>query len=250
MGNCYYNGNGVKKDYAKAVEWYRKAAEKGDAGGQYSLGYSYYSGEGVDQDYAKAMVWYQKSAAQGNAGAMCNIGWLYENGNGVTQSMTKAIEYYKKAANAGNSIAQCNLGNIYYYGNGVPANKTVGLQWYKKAAEQGNEKAKEALEKIEKENADAAKRAQFNKRLGYNTANTSITKLVSVGRNINAVIDYINEYYVGGYDYFINLYQDWGGGTKNYKLYRTYSGSGSSRRGNYWATIYTSNGRITSVTWK
>ena len=30
LGNCYYNGWGVKKNNAEAVKWYRKAAEQGN----------------------------------------------------------------------------------------------------------------------------------------------------------------------------------------------------------------------------
>ena len=41
IGVCYYNGDGVEQDYAKAVEWFRKTAEKGDVTGQYNLGYMY-----------------------------------------------------------------------------------------------------------------------------------------------------------------------------------------------------------------
>lgn len=29
-GNDYYFGDGVKKDYAEAVKWYKKAVEQGD----------------------------------------------------------------------------------------------------------------------------------------------------------------------------------------------------------------------------
>ncbi len=29
LGVCYWNGNGVAKDYAEAVKWFRKAAEQG-----------------------------------------------------------------------------------------------------------------------------------------------------------------------------------------------------------------------------
>jgi len=31
LGFCYENGEGVPQDYAKALEWYGKAAEQGDA---------------------------------------------------------------------------------------------------------------------------------------------------------------------------------------------------------------------------
>ena len=31
LGHCYLNGEGVTKDYAEAVKWFRKAAEQGQA---------------------------------------------------------------------------------------------------------------------------------------------------------------------------------------------------------------------------
>lgn len=30
LAMCYFEGNGLEKDYAKAVEWFRKAAEQGN----------------------------------------------------------------------------------------------------------------------------------------------------------------------------------------------------------------------------
>ena len=29
LGNCYYNGDGVRKDFSAAADWYREAAEQG-----------------------------------------------------------------------------------------------------------------------------------------------------------------------------------------------------------------------------
>lgn len=34
----YDNGYGVKQDYKKAVEWYTKSANQGDAHAEYNLG--------------------------------------------------------------------------------------------------------------------------------------------------------------------------------------------------------------------
>jgi TPR repeat protein len=70
LGQCYYNGSGVGKDYARAFACYEKAAEQGNAGAQYMLGQCYYNGNGVEQDYKKAFEWYKKSAEQGNKEAM------------------------------------------------------------------------------------------------------------------------------------------------------------------------------------
>ena len=61
------DGEGVAKDAAEAVKWYRKAAEQGFAAAQYNLGVCYYSGEGVAKDAAEAVKWFRKAAEQGFA---------------------------------------------------------------------------------------------------------------------------------------------------------------------------------------
>ena len=65
----YQYGYGVSQDYSKAVEWYTKAAEQGNATAQCNLGYMYQYGYGVSQDYSKAVEWYTKAAEQGNESA-------------------------------------------------------------------------------------------------------------------------------------------------------------------------------------
>lgn len=41
LGKCYFEGIGVTKDYNKAIEWYKEAAEQGYAIAQYNLGVYY-----------------------------------------------------------------------------------------------------------------------------------------------------------------------------------------------------------------
>ena len=60
-----------------------KRAERGEAKAQLSLGTIYYNGEGVTKDVAKAVDWYQKAAEQGNADAQSNLGSMYDEGEGV-----------------------------------------------------------------------------------------------------------------------------------------------------------------------
>ena len=50
----YKKGEGVKQDYGRAVEWYRRAAEQGYADAQYNLSVMYGTGRGVVQDYVTA----------------------------------------------------------------------------------------------------------------------------------------------------------------------------------------------------
>ncbi|WP_413700292.1 tetratricopeptide repeat protein [Psychromonas sp. KJ10-10] len=61
----YSNGLGVLQDYKKATNWYRKAAEQGDADAQFSLGVMYNNGRGVLQDYKQAVNWYRKVTEPG-----------------------------------------------------------------------------------------------------------------------------------------------------------------------------------------
>ena len=43
----------------------------------YNLGEKYYFGQGVPQDYTKAAEWYRKAAEQGNAEAQAKLGYMY-----------------------------------------------------------------------------------------------------------------------------------------------------------------------------
>jgi len=65
----YENGQGVSRDHVAAVKWYRKAAEHGNAQGQFNLGRMYERGRGVGKNVAEAVKWYRKAAEQGNLGA-------------------------------------------------------------------------------------------------------------------------------------------------------------------------------------
>jgi len=51
-----YQGRHVPKDAATADEWFRKAAEGGDADAQVELGVAYEHGRGVSQDYMQAIA--------------------------------------------------------------------------------------------------------------------------------------------------------------------------------------------------
>ena len=68
----YYDGLAGAQDYARAVKWFRLAAEQGDAKAQSNLGVIYAKGEGVAQDYVLAQMWFNLAAAQGDESAVKN----------------------------------------------------------------------------------------------------------------------------------------------------------------------------------
>jgi hypothetical protein len=74
-------GQGVSKDKAEAVPWYRWAAEQGYALAQYNLGYMYANGQGIPKDEAEAVRWYRKAVEQDDARATEHIRELLKRSN-------------------------------------------------------------------------------------------------------------------------------------------------------------------------
>ena len=60
----YSKGEGTAVDKAKALHWYEKAAEQGQADAQFICGGMYFAGEGTARDKARAKQWIQKAASQ------------------------------------------------------------------------------------------------------------------------------------------------------------------------------------------
>ena len=58
---------------AKAVKWYRRAAEQGNVDAQYSLGDMYARGDGVPEDDAEAVKWFRLAAEQDHADAQFSL---------------------------------------------------------------------------------------------------------------------------------------------------------------------------------
>ena len=138
LGFYYDQGEGViKQDYKEAVYWYEQAAQQGYAKAQDNLGYMYAKGKGVAQDYKAAVRWYSKAAEQGYVKAQYSLGVMYHEGKGVAQDYKTAVQWFSKAAEQGDASAQYNLGFMYNNGEGVVQDYKAAVQWYRKAAEQG-----------------------------------------------------------------------------------------------------------------
>jgi TPR repeat protein len=66
----YQSGYGVEKNYDEALNWYRKAAKKGNATAEWKLGFMYENGlGGIEKDITEAVAWHRKASAKGNSKA-------------------------------------------------------------------------------------------------------------------------------------------------------------------------------------
>ena len=126
-----------------------QVAQTGNRFAQFNLGVMYKIGWAVAYDRGKAVEWYTKAANQGNAYAQNKLGYIYNVGYKwgwkVSKDCTKAVEWYTKAANQGHAEAQYHLGNMYYLGWGVAQDKGEARKWYFKAANQGYKDAEDSL---------------------------------------------------------------------------------------------------------
>ena len=66
----------------------------------------YLDGRGIPKDYAAAIQWFRKAADKGNRYGFWNLATMYEKGFGVQKDGHKAEEYYRKAARKGHKRAQ------------------------------------------------------------------------------------------------------------------------------------------------
>jgi len=150
LGTLYKEGLGVKKNYTKATNLYKKAAnlfkkacDEGDSLRCNNLGDLYKKGLGVEQSYTKATFFYKK-ACDGNAPIGCyNLGHLYlkEVFIGLMyiekKNYTKAANLFKEACNGGCMLGCVHLGNLYDKGLGVEQDWLKAVKLYEKACNNG-----------------------------------------------------------------------------------------------------------------
>lgn len=97
---------------AQTIDELKTRAANGDAMAQYNLGDRYYNGEGVTKDSAEAVRWWRKAAEQGVAEAQGILGTCYSFGYGVTKDDTEAVKWLRKAAEQGDTKAKIKLNDM------------------------------------------------------------------------------------------------------------------------------------------
>lgn len=130
VGEDYYYGrNGKPQNYAEALRWYKKAADKGHLNSCYSLGFMYNQGKGIQKDSLLAMDWYEKAAKLGHSNSQNNLAAIYY----YAKDYSSAFKWFKLAANQNNSTALDWLGTMYKEGN-VECDTMEAINCYAKSA--------------------------------------------------------------------------------------------------------------------
>jgi uncharacterized protein len=142
---CYWEGHGVEKDKATAIDYSHKGqsameqlAKNGNVWTQYVLATSYANKE-LFNDKQKAAQYYT-DACNGGSGRSCNyIGVMYNNGDGIAQDFVKASQFYSKGCTLLNPYSCHNLAWRYQKGEGVKKDMKKAAELYTKAILNGKD---------------------------------------------------------------------------------------------------------------
>ena len=134
---AYEHGRGVEPDTERAIEFYRKGAELGNAPCQHSYACYILRGEIPEDRPGQTMELLEKSAAQGYALAYRTLGYQYEQDG----DMDKELEYFEKACLADPSDAEFVRHVAFQYENGDGSDAIDlerAIHWFKVAADHGD----------------------------------------------------------------------------------------------------------------
>jgi hypothetical protein len=100
VGQVYLKGEGVPKDQAKALLWFRKAAEAGNMEGQRNLGLAFAQGQGTPVDVVEAYQWLSVAAKQGDKVAREELADLTKKltQNQIRQGQERAAAFSRQSA--------------------------------------------------------------------------------------------------------------------------------------------------------
>jgi hypothetical protein len=137
------------KDYARAASLLAPLARGGNATAQVRMGLLYYHGHAVRENDQRAFEWFLRAAEQGNAEGQFHLANMYMYGLGVPATESEpdrvAALWYFEAARRGHAEAQYNLGILFLAGKGVYKNEDEALKWIRRSAERNYEPARRFL---------------------------------------------------------------------------------------------------------
>ena len=132
-------------DQAKRMEYLKKSAQMGYTPAQAELGDCYAQGRGVEKDYVKASEWYRRAAEQPpqqpeapqQTETPQQLFELYQQ----ESDQAKRMDYLKKSAETGYAQAQAWMALTYSQGYGVEKNAAEAARWLQRLAQQNSPEA-------------------------------------------------------------------------------------------------------------
>lgn len=96
-------------DFYEALKLFVELSRNGDTSAMDRVGSIYADGEGVKKNISKAIEWYKKSVASGGLISLYNLGLINKDKN----DLSEAKKWFKMAWEAGDTEAGVELAKIY-----------------------------------------------------------------------------------------------------------------------------------------
>jgi TPR repeat protein len=139
---CYEFGWGCRKDYAKAVQFFRAAASKNHPGAATRLGKACLTGDmGLQGKYREGVKWLKRATESADFqynNAPYELGLLHETGYGddIFKDEVYAVQLFTQAAELGHPLASLKLGEAYEHGLlRCPKDAALSVHYYNTAAQ-------------------------------------------------------------------------------------------------------------------
>lgn len=153
-GVCYEIGIGTRKDYSRAIVYYRKAANLSHIASMYKLAVILlrgYCGQLINT--REAITWLQRAAGLANSQnphalyvlAMFQFAEEFADDPALISDPSYALELLHQSAQLDHLPSQVKLGELYEIGGPVEPDEGISIYWYTKAAKRGNANAALAL---------------------------------------------------------------------------------------------------------
>lgn len=136
LGHMYEYALGLKKvNKSVALRYYTQAANSNIPEYQYRLGQYYYNGTITPKNFGKAEEYFKMAADNGHTQALMSLAHLYETGMGPLKKNTKlALQRYLTAANQGCVEAMLCASRLYETGGGgIIPDYQKAQEWKQKA---------------------------------------------------------------------------------------------------------------------
>ena len=138
------------KNYVKALELYKKSADKGFINAYYDVGVMLIRGQGTPKNDVEASKWLKLGAEKGDANSQSLLGLAYAGGEGVVKNMEESLRWLKLAAKQGNPVALFEVGKFYFRGDLIAKDYVKGLSLTSLAITYGNNDAKSIHDRFTK----------------------------------------------------------------------------------------------------
>lgn len=113
VGFAYLRGAVVKRNPAIAIAYF-KAAAHDSASAAFNLGQCYFGAQGTEQDCEKALEWWKKAAEKGHGRAAAVAAMAYRSGEGVAADPKLARQLAERAAELNDPSGLVLLGEMHF----------------------------------------------------------------------------------------------------------------------------------------